>query len=223
MSLHPKAARVAIGLLVVAVHVGLVLLLCIPPTVQDRATDAENAVPVYISLSARDSARHQIGGEEAEARPPGRLRAGGASRVRNHRRPLLAPRSAARVPPREQAKPPPAPIDWNAEAAQAAKQELAAEEAAQRRADALTRRDAVSAVISASLRPAPPAAPPFPWAPPRVQVVYGLGVMVRLNDHCVVIISVMVMVGCTIGKIEPRGDLFAHMHDVRDPEDLALP
>ncbi len=226
MRLHPRTARAAIGLLILAAHAGAVLLLCIPHRARDRAAVAENAVPVYITLSARDLARdlarHEVGGERVEARPSSLLRSG-ASRIRHHRAPFLTPRLAAPSRALEPARHPLALIDWDAEAAQAAQREVAAEEAAQRRAAALTRRDAVSAAISASLRPPPPASPPFPWAPPRVQV-QGLGVVVRLNDHCIVIISVMVVLGgCAIGKIEPRGDLFAHMHDARDPTDSALP
>lgn len=234
MRAQPKAARAAIGLLILAAHLGAVLLLGTAHRARDRATVADNAVPVYITLSPRDSApdsapdsaqdsrRQDVGRERAEARPSTRLRAG-ASRMRHHRAPLLASRSAPPSRAREPARHPPAPIDWDAQAAQAAQREVAAEDAAQRRTAALTRRDAVSAAISASLLPPPPASPPFPWAPPRVQV-QGLGVVVRLNDHCIVIISVMLVIGgCTIGKIEPRGDLFAHVHDPRDPMDSALP
>jgi len=41
-------------------------------------------------------------------------------------------------------------------------------------------------------------------------VVNGVPIF-RINEHCSVVF--LILPGCTIGKIEARGDLFQHMHD----------
>lgn len=230
MQPRPKATRAAIGLLVVAAHGVLILLFCIPHRARDQAAVPENAFTVYFVSSARAPAR-QGGRAQVEASPSSRVSAI-APRVRSRREPTLAARPRERSAPRsaapgsarshETAPSRHAPIDWEREGDQAAQRELAAEDAARRRASMPTHLDGVSAGIVSALRPPPPLPPKFAWAPPRVEVVNGMGILVRLNDHCIVVITVMLLGGCTFGKIEPRGDLFAHMHDDRTPP-YALP
>lgn len=223
-----QAEHAAIGLAILAAHVALILLLCLPRRTREPETAAESVVTLYFAAPLYGSVRRS-GRPGASPHSSSRAAAPRASRHRgrkSRRAALLARHPASQAPPvrsGEQAKRPAARIDWNAQVEHTVKQELAREEIARERASALTRHSGVSAAISAALRPPPPKAPEFGWSPPRVRVVNGIGIFVQLNDHCAVIISVMLMGGCAFGKIEPRGDLFAHMHDVKDPEDPRLP
>jgi hypothetical protein len=57
--------------------------------------------------------------------------------------------------------------------------------------------------------------PEFRWSKSsgdRVKLEEG-GVVVRLSERCVLVISVMLMPACAIGKIPVHGDLFEHMRD----------
>lgn len=60
------------------------------------------------------------------------------------------------------------------------------------------------------LEPAPPG---IPWTARRVEVTEGGFPIIHINDHCVAIPFLMMMVFCKIGTIEPKGDLFEHMRD----------
>jgi hypothetical protein len=107
--------------------------------------------------------------------------------------------------------PTPAP-DWRGEAeliAQAdAERIVAAEDAAERRAHALT----------AHFKPmAPPlvrGGQEFAWsfATHRWQHLAGGGFTYALNDHCSLLIFIIPFIGCSIGKQEANGNLFQYMH-----------
>ncbi len=244
---RPKAIRAAIGVAVLAAHFGLILLLFYPRSSREPETVTDTAVAIYLvaavpvhrsaqllgrtKVSARAASVHA-----ASAHAARREAAAGAvktrgSRHENRRAAVLA----RRQPPRtqtartqtaradEQPERLAGPTDWNSQVEQAAKQEVAREESARQRASALSRPSGVSAAISAALLPPPPKVPEFGWAPPRVKVVNGVGIFVRLNDHCAVLISGMVMPICTFGKIPVHGDLFAHMNDARNPLHPGLP
>jgi hypothetical protein len=59
-----------------------------------------------------------------------------------------------------------------------------------------------------------PASPGITWKRPRVEVTKDGLPIVHINDHCVLLpILLIPMVFCSIGHIEPNGDLFKHMHD----------
>lgn len=60
-----------------------------------------------------------------------------------------------------------------------------------------------------------PATPGIPWTYRRVEVTQGGFPIIHINDHCIVIPLMMMMVFCKIGHIEPRGDLFNHMESSR--------
>jgi hypothetical protein len=62
-----------------------------------------------------------------------------------------------------------------------------------------------------------PAAPGIPWKYRRVEVAEGGFPIIHINDHCVAIPFLMMMVFCKIGHIEPKGDLFDHMRDTHTP------
>jgi hypothetical protein len=46
----------------------------------------------------------------------------------------------------------------------------------------------------------------------RVEVIAGVGVRIRLNDHCDLVVSLIVMAGCSLGTVPARGDLFDGMN-----------
>jgi hypothetical protein len=65
--------------------------------------------------------------------------------------------------------------------------------------------------------PAPAAREPFAWDYAHTHRLESLpdgGLLVNLSDRCSIVIKFpMLLGGCRIGKIESRGDLFAHMYD----------
>jgi hypothetical protein len=113
-----------------------------------------------------------------------------------------------------QEKLPPA-IDWEKEAAIASK-------------NAITNADMQNAYRNLSaLSPAQrswvrqnylePARPGIQWKYRRVEVAEGGFPIIHINDHCIVVPFLMMMVFCQIGHIEPKGDLFDHMRDAHGP------
>lgn len=108
------------------------------------------------------------------------------------------------IAPSEQPTPP--TIDWH-EQAQAA---------AARQAEELNRPGAgPGAAPSQPANPTKPK-PEFGWdhaRTHRVEAIEGGGVLVWLNDRCAVVITLLAMPVCKIGKIPARGDLFDHMAD----------
>ncbi len=62
-----------------------------------------------------------------------------------------------------------------------------------------------------------PAPPGIPWTYRRVEIAEGGFPIIHINDHCVAVPFLMMMVFCKIGHIEPNGDLFKHMRDPHDP------
>lgn len=101
--------------------------------------------------------------------------------------------------------------DWRAQAEltaeSSAQQIVAAEDAAERRAKALTSR----------FKPLPPPrvpGPQFGWdyAPTHRIVMNGGGFVYTINDHCQLVFLVVVFVGCTVGTLPVNGELFKDMH-----------
>lgn len=94
-------------------------------------------------------------------------------------------------------------VDWKAEAARAVA-EIAADEPDTRRS--LGPREP----RNQSDRPPKP----FGWdlsQTERVQALPEGGTVIRLNDYCSLVIVPVPLVGCALGKIEARGDLFDGM------------
>jgi len=108
---------------------------------------------------------------------------------------------------------PSAPIDWNAEAELAIKQR--AELAMATPPRALDKHGA-GADFNGGLGPDREKKPEFAWDrthTQRIEPIEGGGMLIRLSDHCVLVVFPLPFVGCGIGKIPVRGDLFDHMHD----------
>jgi hypothetical protein len=74
----------------------------------------------------------------------------------------------------------------------------------------------------------PRKAKPFGWDKThtqRVEVIPGIGTRVRLNDRCDLLVSLIPMVGCSLGRIPARGDLFDEMNgavELGSPNDFAV-
>jgi hypothetical protein len=46
-----------------------------------------------------------------------------------------------------------------------------------------------------------------------VEPIEGGGLLIHINDRCVVVLIPFPLAFCGIGKIPVRGDLFDHMHE----------
>jgi hypothetical protein len=135
------------------------------------------------------------------------------SRVRTSNPSVTADYSTS-VSPKEQEERPPK-IDWEKEAELATQNATATadQQPAFRNLSALSP-DQLSWVRQNQLEPTLPG---IPWKSRRVEVTEGGFPIIHINDHCVAIPFLMMMVFCKIGHIEPKGDLFEHLRDLHDP------
>jgi hypothetical protein len=128
------------------------------------------------------------------------------------------------IPPAPPAETPPAPIDWNAEAAATARQQ--AQAAAQPGPRPLDRHGA-GLDFDGGLGPDPDPRPEFGWyhaRTHRIEALEGGGSLLWLNDRCFIVMAGLIPFPmCGIGKIPPRTDLFDHMRDPPAPDTHANP
>jgi hypothetical protein len=102
---------------------------------------------------------------------------------------------------------PAAAPDWRQEAEIAAGHQLEAGE---------RDRERPSPLAPHEFPEAPPPAREFQWDYAATHRVEGLpegGFLININDRCVVVVLVMMMPLCRVGKIPARGDLFQHLDD----------
>ena len=102
-------------------------------------------------------------------------------------------------------------IDWSREAELAVSRQIDADEEAARKARAFS-----APTAPAGLAAAPAQNPQFGWSHARthrVESMPGGGFIINLNDQCALVVMIMLMPVCKIGKIEARGDLFLHIDD----------
>lgn len=114
------------------------------------------------------------------------------------------------APPRPDGTATPPVIDWQREAEEASHEQALAAEA---------QRDQKASGPSK-------AKPEFGWDRSRVHRVEPIesgGFVVRLNDRCVLVITLLAMPVCKIGTQPARGDLFEHMDDAPTPGDWKDP
>jgi hypothetical protein len=127
------------------------------------------------------------------------------------------------VPPSPPYEAPPAPIDWNAEAALTAKQ--LAQSEAKPRPRVLDQADGW--YFEGRSGSDPGAGPEFGWYHARVhriEALEGGGSMLWLNDRCFIVMAGLIPFPmCGVGKIPPRADLFDHMRDARTPDQPGTP
>jgi hypothetical protein len=185
--------RPAVFLIAVLAHAGLLYLLAsYRHSTSADAPDRQSTVLVFLEDAPE------------RRRPPVEV-APIASEPRLETVPTVSqPRAAAErsVPdiPAEDSEAPP-PIDWRREAEEAGLAHvLEAEANAPREQPAQQPRKKSE----------------FRWSRSqvnRVEPAQGGGVTVRLSERCVLVISVIVMPACKVGKIPVHGDLFEHMRD----------
>jgi hypothetical protein len=113
--------------------------------------------------------------------------------------------------PSVDASPEPPQVDWDNEIELAAKSAMAAtgRENAYRNLAALSP-EQLAWVRHNQLEPA---APGIAWKYRRVEITEGGFPIIHINEHCVAIPLMMMMVFCKIGHIEANGKLFEHMRD----------
>jgi hypothetical protein len=120
---------------------------------------------------------------------------------------------------------PPAPIDWSNEAELAIKQQAELAKATPPRA---LDKHGAGADFNGGLSSDREGNPEFGWDRShthRVESLEGGGLLIHINDRCVVVLMPFPFPFCGIGKIPVRGDLLDHMHDERqaqgNPENIA--
>jgi hypothetical protein len=211
ISLHERPERTAARLLrftilvlVAALHAALLLIASRWQTRLDLRTEESL---IFLPLTA-----HVQPAEEASP-PPGlpRKRAAPAHDTQL----VIVPTPAEPLPAEHK----PAIIDWNAEAALAAKQHAQSAAAPQPRA---LDKHVAGADFDGGLGSDPEIAPEFGWDHARihrVEAMAGGGSILWLNDRCFIVMYGMIPFPmCGIGKIPVRGDLFDHMRDSRKQE-----
>jgi hypothetical protein len=110
------------------------------------------------------------------------------------------------APPGDVANPSHAPIDWAGELDRAARDAAAAEASRKPRDFGFSH-----ATTAPSSKP-----PEFGWsyAPThRVESLPGGGLLINVNDNCVIVLAPLPLFVCAPGKKPANGDLFKHMHD----------
>jgi hypothetical protein len=191
------ASRLPLLALVVAAHLGALLLLVIL-THKQRVPRVEES-PLLVMLLA------PVVSPALRPQPPPH----GRDTTRSQRTNALQPEARAPLAPAASEKSP--TIDWAAEGHAAVEQQIEEDERTRRHGGALGPRHS-DAFAS------PKRKPEFHWDYARTHRVEplsgGIGVAVHLNDHCALILFWLIpMAGCTVGKIPVRGDLFEHMRD----------
>ena len=173
--------------LALLIHVGFYLLLVIPrlplPEAPERRTEL-----VFLP----DTMKPQ--------RPPPEVAPLAPPRVPEPTPPVsTAPQLIAPTAPAEPGAPP--LIDWQREAEQVAR-----DHALEAEANSEPKRDGGT----------PKPKPEFGWSHSRIHRIEPMasgGFIVWISDNCFVVIGVMAMPMCKLGKLPARGDLFEHMND----------
>lgn len=66
----------------------------------------------------------------------------------------------------------------------------------------------------------------FAWdyaATHRLQALPTGATLLMLNDRCAIVFAPFPIVGCLLGRVNTKGDLFRHMNDARDQGTGSLP
>lgn len=153
---------------------------------------------------------------------PSEANAGSSAREHRSRRSLQQSRAAPPVDPRDAAPSSEErsaihpPIDWAAELDRAARDSVPAEPAQEPRDFGFPH--GATAPSSKS--------PEFAWSHARthrVEAIPGGGLLVNLNDRCVIVFIPFPFPFCGVGKKPANGDLFEHMPDASPPGDRNAP
>jgi hypothetical protein len=193
-----RLLRPTVLLLIVAIHAALLVV----ASRQVTRVDARSEEPL-IFLALPDRLQVPTPAESAEVRP---------------RKKPVAPRDSQFVTIPTPARPstadnPPAPIDWNSEAGLAIKRQ--AELAMTAPPRALDKHGA-GADLNGGLGSDREGKSDFGWDRSHTHRVEGLeggGILIHINERCIVVLIPFPLPFCGIGKIPVRGDLLDHMHD----------
>jgi hypothetical protein len=187
----------AVLLLVVSLHASLLLLIASRWVTRVRMRGEESLVFLALPESVRPPTHSDSAPAAAHKKPP-----------TSHDLitvPMPAQPSAAANPP--------ATIDWNAEADLAIKQQALLALATPPRA---LDKHGAGADLNGGLGPDRGDKPEFGWDHShthRVESLEGGGMLIHINDRCIVVLMPFPLPFCGIGKIPARGDLLDHMHD----------
>ncbi len=201
MSMSTREGRPLIFLAVLFFHIAIVLL-AMRATLQQVFPSTPVSEPLLLLLLPNRA--HTIPDVATAPNPAGQLQMSTSSKAQPSKPP---PDGAITLSPEEL----PPKTDWEREAELAAKNATtnADNQSAYRNLSALSP-EQLSWVRQNHLEPAEPG---IPWKYRRVEVTEGGFPIIHINDHCVAIPFLMMMVFCKIGHIEPKGDLFEHMRD----------
>jgi hypothetical protein len=195
-----RVLRPGILLLVFALHVALLLL---ASRWQTRVDLRSEESLIFLPLPSQAQAPMQT--QPTTDAPKKRPASARATQL------IAIPKDVPAPPPAET---PPAPIDWNAEAAVTAKQRAQAAAAPAPRA---LDQHGAGLDFDGGLGPDLESKPEFGWYHARihrVEPLEGGGSILWLNDRCFIVMAGLIPFPmCGIGKIPPRGDLFDHMRD----------
>lgn len=198
-----RVLRPTVLLLVIAVHAALLLVVSRGVTRVDMHREES-----LVFLALPDPVRSRAPASP-ESTPP-------------HKKPVeprdtqivTIPRPAEQSPAQQSpADKPPAPIDWSGEAALAIKHQAELARATPPRA---LDKHGAGADFNGGLGPDREGKPEFGWDRShthRVESLEGGGLLIHINDRCVVVLIPFPLPFCGIGKISARGDLLDHMHD----------
>jgi hypothetical protein len=139
--------------------------------------------------------------------PPAAESSHAATRPSKHE---AAPDNAISTPLTE-----PPPPDWAHEAELTAQNSVAADEREKSYRDLSGLSPAQRSWIKQNHME--PVRPGIPWKHPRVEYTEGGLPIIWVNDQCVIVPLMAMMMFCKIGRIEPNGDLFKHMRDPHEP------
>jgi hypothetical protein len=205
MTMHDQSERTTsrllrptVLLLIVAIHTALLVVASRQVTRVDRRSDEPL---IFLALPGHPQVPTPVG--SADARP---------------RNKPVAPRDSQFVTIPTPAQPssadnPPALIDWNSEAGLAIKRQ--AELAMATRPRALDKHGA-GADLNGGLDPDLEGKSDFGWDRShthRVESLEGGGILIHINERCVVVLIPFPLPFCGVGKIPVRGDLLDHIHD----------
>jgi len=211
MSLHDpsdsarsRTLRPAVLLLVVAIHAALLLV------ASRRATrvDMHSEEPL-IFLALPEHARVPATGASQAALPRKKPVAAHDTQLVTIPTPAQQPAAADKNP---------GPIDWTREAELTIKQQAELAMATPPRA---LNKHAAGADFNGGLGPDGAEKPEFGWDrshTQRVESLEGGGLLIHINDRCIVVLIPFPFPFCGIGKIPVRGDLLDHMHDERQTQ-----
>jgi hypothetical protein len=199
-----RIRRTAILSLVVAIHATLLLLASRGVTRVERHSEES-----LVFLGPRDPVRAPAPKEAASALPRNKRSAPRDTQLITIPAPVQQP-AADKSPAADKA---PAPIDWSSEAELAIERQAELAKATQPRA---LDKHGAGADLNGGLGPDREEKSDFAWDRSythRVESLEGGGILIHINDRCVLLLFPLPFAGCGIGKIAVRGDLFDHMHD----------